>query len=87
MFRPTELSNARDGVPFEVLVDLRAESEEFDCLVPQTDATFRYDKFNRLRLNNVASVSMEVSDGENNHLQHQTVRHPLHDYSILAHLL
>ncbi|KAL0070669.1 Protein SABRE [Marasmius tenuissimus] len=63
-------------VPLEVLIDLRCESEEFERLVPQTDASFQYDKFNRLRLrNNVTSVarrSTESTDAAANHLQDQT---------------
>jgi hypothetical protein len=48
-----------DGcVPLEMLIDHRYKSSDFDRLVPQTDATFHYDKFNRLRLrNNVTSVT------------------------------
>lgn len=66
-------------VPLEVLIDLRCESNEFDRLVPQTDATFHYDKFNRLRLrNNVTSVIARASVDDtalvnDNHLQDQTV--------------
>ncbi|EIW82107.1 hypothetical protein CONPUDRAFT_81652 [Coniophora puteana RWD-64-598 SS2] len=53
-----------DGcVPVEVLIDYRCESPEFDRIVPQTDATFHYDKFNRLRLrNNVTSVTRSSHD-------------------------
>lgn len=47
-----EARPSRLYVPLEVLVDLRCESDEFERLVPQTDATFHYDKFNRLRLRN-----------------------------------
>ncbi|KAF9464454.1 golgi-body localization protein domain-containing protein [Collybia nuda] len=68
-----------DGcVPYEVLIDLRCESNDFDRLVPQTDATFHYDKFNRLRLrNNITSTvrgSTEKSSfgGTSHHLQDQT---------------
>ncbi|KAF8897633.1 golgi-body localization protein domain-containing protein [Infundibulicybe gibba] len=66
-----------DCVPLEVLIDLRCESTEFDRIVPQTDATFHYDKFNRLRLsNNATSVvsrgSSDRSAGHNKHLQDQT---------------
>ncbi|KAH8113231.1 golgi-body localization protein domain-containing protein [Phellopilus nigrolimitatus] len=74
-FSPSSTCPARhDGVPLEVLIDLRAESDDFDRLVPQTDAAFRYDKFNRLRLrNNVTSiVAKNSSDHSNGHLQHQT---------------
>jgi hypothetical protein len=62
----------------EVLIDFRCESGDFDRLVPQTDATFHYDKFNRLRLRNsvtsVARATPEKSTLVNhNHLQDQTV--------------
>ena len=60
-----------------MLIDLRADNSDFDRLVPQTDATFQYDKFNRLRLrNNVTTVarrSTEVDDHMHNHLQSQNV--------------
>ncbi|KAK7470536.1 Protein SABRE [Stygiomarasmius scandens] len=76
-FAPSFRTNAGDGcVPLEVLIDLRCESDTFERLVPQTDATFHYDKFNRLRLrNNVTSVvprkSVESATSVN-HLQDQT---------------
>lgn len=80
-FAPTNLSAASDGpVPLEVLIDLRCESQAFERLVPQTEATFHYDKFNRLRLrNNVTSIATKSSNQNsttenNNHLQDQTVR-------------
>ena len=64
-----------DGVPLEVLIDLRAESDLFDRLVPQTRATFRYDKFNRLRLrNHLTSVVDKHVERHHAHLQNQTVR-------------
>ncbi|KAL5488078.1 FMP27 [Sanghuangporus weigelae] len=69
----TTCRSRRDGVPLEVLLDLRAESADFDRLVPQTNATFRYDKFNRLRLRNkVTSAVPNSVDQSNEHLQHQT---------------
>ncbi|KAI5124944.1 hypothetical protein M0805_007371 [Coniferiporia weirii] len=73
-FSPSATCPTRhDGVPLEVLIDLRAESKNFDRLVPQTHATFRYDKFNRLRLRNkVTSVLANSTDQMNEHLQHQT---------------
>jgi len=80
-FAPTNLSAASDGpVPLEVLIDLRCESQAFERLVPQTDATFHYDKFNRLRLrNNITSITTKSSNQNSttknsNHLQDQTVR-------------
>ncbi|KAK7060550.1 Protein SABRE [Paramarasmius palmivorus] len=77
-FAPAAASTFEDlYVPLEVLIDLRCESEEFERLVPQTDATFHYDKFNRLRLrNNVTSVARRSTDSRGivgtNHLQDQT---------------
>jgi hypothetical protein len=75
MFSPTSGGVGGDNpVPLEVLVDLRCESSEFDRLVPQTDASFHYDKFNRLRLRNDVTSVVSVGEGDhNNHLQHQTV--------------
>lgn len=64
-------------VPLEVLLDLRCESNDFDRLVPQTDATLQYDKFNRLRLRNKVTSATVVSAEEadiNNHLQSQNDR-------------
>jgi hypothetical protein len=77
-FSPVGSEISGDGsVPLEVLIDLRCESNDFDRLVPQTDATFHYDKFNRLRLrNNVTSavrLSTGKSDSRDHHLQDQTV--------------
>ncbi|KAF9268076.1 hypothetical protein L218DRAFT_994841 [Marasmius fiardii PR-910] len=74
-FAPTWASEIETlYVPLEVLIDLRCESEEFERVVPQTDATFHYDKFNRLRLrNNVTSVARRSTDtAATNHLQDQT---------------
>ncbi|KIY49303.1 hypothetical protein FISHEDRAFT_9609, partial [Fistulina hepatica ATCC 64428] len=78
MFSPVEPLHDADGyVPLEVLIDLRCESRLFDRLVPQTDASFQYDKFNRLRLrNNVTCANARpgkqtVADNDS-HLQDQT---------------
>lgn len=82
MFSPTNavLQN-RLRVPLEVLIDLRCESDEFERLVPQTDATFHYDKFNRLRLRSditsepSAHPSLDTTPSvSHTHLQDQTVR-------------
>ncbi|KAG5725006.1 UPF0648 protein C3H5.09c [Termitomyces sp. T112] len=77
-FAPTSLVT-KDSfyVPFEVLIDLRCETSAFDQLVPQTDAIFHYDKFNRLRLrNNVTSVTRapcgSSSSARDRHLQDET---------------
>ncbi|KAJ7590961.1 RNA pol II promoter Fmp27 protein domain-containing protein [Mycena floridula] len=72
-FAPTKGCRSNDNsVPLEVLIDFRCESSDFDRLVPQADATFHYDKFNRLRLrNNVTSViSRHSSDSPGNHPNH-----------------
>jgi hypothetical protein len=76
-FSPVGSDISGDGsVPLEVLIDLRCESSDFDRLVPQTDAKFHYDKFNRLRLrNSVTSVRLSTgkSDSYDHHLHDQTV--------------
>ncbi|KAF7331891.1 hypothetical protein MKEN_00069400 [Mycena kentingensis (nom. inval.)] len=77
-FSPASADYSGDGcVPLEVLIDFRCESKDFERLVPQTDATFHYDKFNRLRLrNNVTSVvrsnPAKPGIGAHNHLNDQT---------------
>lgn len=76
-FSPTHTELGSAIVPLEVLIDLRCESSRFERIVPQTDATFHYDKFNRLRLRNqVTSIATRVSTEStataNNHLQAQT---------------
>lgn len=72
------VSSTRLQVPLEVLIDRRCESDEFERLVPQTDATFHYDKFNRLRLRNevtsVVGPSLDTTPSiSRTHLQDQTV--------------
>lgn len=66
---------APDDVPLEVLVDYRCEHRGFTRLVPQTDATMQYDKFNRLRLRNglVAAASTDGAPELVHHLRNQTV--------------
>ena len=82
-FSPSGPAYSGDGcLPLEVLVDFRCESRNFDRLVPQADATFHYDKFNRLRLrNDVTSVARPTLQNpaivNDNHLQNQTVCVPL----------
>ncbi|KAG2156152.1 golgi-body localization protein domain-containing protein [Suillus clintonianus] len=78
-FCPVDLASCGDGcVPLEVLIDYRCESDAFDRIVPQTNATCQYDRFNRLRLrNNVTSVTRSVPDNEHRrgkyaHLQNET---------------
>lgn len=77
-FAPVAGLHHSDGyVPLEVLVDVRCESDEFDRVVPQTDATFHYDKFNRLRLrNNITSITRTTNKDSTliiDHLHNQTV--------------
>ena len=67
-------TSGKDYVPLEVLIDLRADNSDFDRLVPQTDATFQYDKFNRLRLRNDVTSVAKNSQHAHSHLQNQTVR-------------
>ncbi|KAI0750742.1 golgi-body localization protein domain-containing protein [Daedaleopsis nitida] len=65
-------TSGKDYVPLEVLIDLRADNHDFDRLVPQTDATFQYDKFNRLRLRNDVTAVTKTSQHLHAHLQNQT---------------
>ena len=62
-------------LPLEVFLDFRCECREFDRLVPQTNATLRYDKFNRLRLRN-NSLRLRISENMDmiDHLLHETVK-------------
>lgn len=62
------------AIPIEVLIDLQCRSDDFECLVPQTDAIVHYDKFNRLRLRNSVTSVAKPSLRNDNHLQDQTVR-------------
>ncbi|KAJ3799089.1 golgi-body localization protein domain-containing protein [Lentinula aff. detonsa] len=79
-FAPTFKIDSGDGcVPLEVLIDLRCESDAFERLVPQTDASFKYDKFNRLRLHNSVASAVARKSSEStgslevaNHLHDQT---------------
>ena len=66
-------TSGKDYVPLEILIDLRADNSDFDRLVPQTDATFQYDKFNRLRLRNDVTSVTKTSQHLHAHLQNQTV--------------
>ncbi|KAF8663414.1 hypothetical protein AX16_000986 [Volvariella volvacea WC 439] len=78
VFAPTTSQSANGCLPLEVLIDYRCESNDFDRLVPQTEAAFHYDKFNRLRLRNLAtSTRTPVSVGSLSnmgcdHLSNQT---------------
>lgn len=74
IFAPSKDSSTKDGcVPVEVLVDFRCESNDFDRLVPQTEATIRYDRFNRLRLRGSTNMHDMFPDLPNIHLKFQTV--------------
>ncbi|KAG2013550.1 hypothetical protein CC2G_010449 [Coprinopsis cinerea AmutBmut pab1-1] len=79
VFSPTTpLALGNTSIPLEVLIDMRCESTQFERLVPQTDAVFHYDKFNRLRLRNKATTALarpatdESGTSSSNHLQDQT---------------
>ncbi|KAH9938206.1 golgi-body localization protein domain-containing protein [Fomitopsis serialis] len=76
VFSPSAANTSGEGsVPLEVLIDLRCENKAFDRLVPQTDASFQYDKFNRLRLrNDITSIAhtTEDRDRQHDHLHNQT---------------
>lgn len=60
-------------VPLETLVDVRYETKDFDRVVSRTDASLRYDKFNRLRLHDSTrplAADTERSDPAVDHLRH-----------------
>lgn len=86
MFQPVHGASA-DHLPLEVFLDFRCESRDFDRLVPQTNATLRYDKFNRLRLrNDMTTVAISSKDGKLDmvdHLLHEMVKHAQHILSSL----
>ncbi|KAH8830496.1 golgi-body localization protein domain-containing protein [Flagelloscypha sp. PMI_526] len=81
LFAPIDsVSSADAGLPPEVLIDNRFDSAGFVRLVPETDAEFSYDKFNRLRLRNKNVLVTEQTDHDQsmtnvahtNHLRDQT---------------
>ncbi|CAE7226687.1 unnamed protein product, partial [Rhizoctonia solani] len=75
--RDRSVNSTPHEVPLEVLLDRRCESNDFDRLVSQTDATLQYDKFNRLRLRNKVASATDTSAEEsdiNNHLKAQNDR-------------
>ena len=79
IFAPSKSSSTKDEcVPIEVLVDFKCESNDFDRLVPQTEATIRYDRFNRLRLRGSANMHDPLLDLPNIHLKFRTVSAKLH---------
>ncbi|CAO1631545.1 unnamed protein product [Jaminaea pallidilutea] len=69
-------SRANSGlvyVPLETLVDLKYETRDFDRIVTRTDASLRYDKFNRLRLNDSTrplAADLETPNPSTDHLRH-----------------
>lgn len=84
-FVPTVLrpDSERCGVPLEILVDFRCESQDYERLIPQTDAVAQYDRFNRLRLHSQfsnASGDLTGTNPENEHLKNQTVSLSLHTF-------
>ncbi|KAF8639713.1 hypothetical protein AX17_000975 [Amanita inopinata Kibby_2008] len=93
-FSPSSSVIGKACVPLEVLVDLKCESDEFDRLVPQTDAVFHYDKFNRLRLRNIVNTAVTRASKDSdrqgfrgsNHLCDQTdlLRIHIPRFTVLA---
>ena len=80
IFAPSNTSSTKDRfIPVEVLVDFKCESNDFDRLVPQTEATIRYDRFNRLRLRGSTNMHDPFPDLPNIHLKFQTVSIPSHN--------
>jgi hypothetical protein len=79
IFAPSKKSSREDRcIPVEVLLDFRCESNDFDRLVPQTEASIRYDRFNRLRLRGSTNMHDPFPDLPNIHLKFQTVSIPFH---------
>ncbi|KAK2466286.1 hypothetical protein APHAL10511_001928 [Amanita phalloides] len=74
-FSPSRSVTCKGPVPLEVLVDLKCENDEFDRLVPQTDAMFHYDKFNRLRLSNTVNSAVTRMSQDKAHLNLPNTSH------------
>lgn len=75
MFQPVSPALTTQ-LPFEIFLDVRCESSEFQRIVPQTHATLRYDSFNKLRLrNNVTTLSstLKQNQGTMDHLLYEMV--------------
>lgn len=61
------------SLPLEALVDMHGHARDFERIVPHTNATLYYDKFNKLRLSDSSrSVSTFRRDGKpvQDHLHH-----------------
>lgn len=61
------------SVPLETLIDVRQETQDFARIVSRTDASIRYDKFNRLRLHDSSRPvygDTDRSDASTDHLRH-----------------
>ncbi|SNX85612.1 uncharacterized protein MEPE_04321 [Melanopsichium pennsylvanicum] len=61
------------SLPLEALVDMHGHARDFERIVPHTNATMYYDKFNKLRLSDSSrSVSTFRKDGKpvQDHLHH-----------------
>ncbi|TFK75811.1 hypothetical protein BDN72DRAFT_809463 [Pluteus cervinus] len=71
-FAPARPQCSDPCVPLEVLIDYRCESQEFNRIVPQTHATFHYDKFNRLRLRNKVTSTLARPSTDRTSIEHQT---------------
>ncbi|SPO27524.1 uncharacterized protein UTRI_10641 [Ustilago trichophora] len=61
------------SLPLETLVDMHGQARDFERIVPHTNATMYYDKFNKLRLSDSSkSVATFRKDGKpvQDHLHH-----------------
>lgn len=70
---PIAASRGPVFVPVETLIDTGYETQGFDRIVGRTDASVRYDKFNRLRLHDSTRPvvgDVDARDASTDHLRH-----------------
>ena len=84
-FSPSNSVIGKGRVPLEVLIDLKCESGEFERLVPQTDAMFHYDKFNRLRLRSTVNSAVTRASKDSSHTDLSKTSH-LRDETVNGHI-
>jgi hypothetical protein len=78
-FSPARIDNSESGsefVPLEILLDSGSKTEDFERIVPQTDVSLQYDKFNRLRLRTKTqggTLSQRRESTHDEHLKHHMV--------------
>ncbi|SPO27179.1 uncharacterized protein UTRI_10641_B [Ustilago trichophora] len=60
------------SLPLETLIDMHGQARDFERIVPHTNATMYYDKFNKLRLSDSSNVATFRKDGKpvQDHLHH-----------------